>query len=161
MNTDPAAIRPKNWRRSQSHNRRHWQDLENDEILMTKAERMVKSESPTSFNGVGLACSGCGHSNADIRSSRGNEAHSPRGTCLKSEPPHVGCYPSEQTAQKFWSDLFLPLPATQEWGEDRLPAATGAAQAGGEGNPTSLLSPALSSIRWRRGSVLGSGCTAL
>ncbi len=37
-------------------------------------------------------------------------------------------------------DLLLPLPTTQEWGEDRR-----------EGRP--LLSPALSSIRWRRGSV--------
>ena len=35
--------------------------------------------------------------------------------------------------------LRLPRPTTQEWGEDR-----------GEGLPMSLLSPALSSIRWRR-----------
>src|SRR6266566_5772413 len=155
MNSDPATIRPRNWRRSQSHNRRLGQDPDNDEILMTKSERMAKSESPTSFNGVGRAGSGFGpsgffrHSTFDVRSSRGNEAHSPRGNRFKSEPPHVGCYPSEQTAQILGRDLFLPLPATQEWGEDR-----------GEGNPTSLLSPALSSVRWRRGSVLGSGCTA-
>src|SRR6266516_6345345 len=49
------------------------------------------------------------------------------------------------TAQIVWRASLLPLPATQEWGEDR-----------GEGHShtTSLLSPALSSIRWRRGSFL-------
>ena len=40
----------------------------------------------------------------------------------------------------FCRAFLLPLPTTQEWGEDR-----------GEGRP--LLSPALSSNRWRRGSV--------
>src|SRR5260370_14529987 len=43
-----------------------------------------------------------------------------------------------------------PLPARNEWGEDR-----------GEGQPikTHLLSPALSSIRWRRGRNPGARCS--
>ena len=45
-----------------------------------------------------------------------------------------------------WRALFLPLPATHEWGEDR-----------GEGLQGSLLSPTLSSIRWRRGSRFSPG----
>src|SRR5436309_15630679 len=53
-------------------------------------------------------------------------------------------------AQIFRIAPFLPLPATQEWGEDR-----------GEGHPTSLLTPTLSSIGWRRGSFFGSGCDGL
>src|SRR5437899_2979273 len=53
------------------------------------------------------------------------------------------------TISKYRRTIFLPLPATQERGEDR-----------GEGYPRSLLSPALSSIRWRRGSLFGFACAA-
>src|SRR5439155_19621791 len=47
--------------------------------------------------------------------------------------------------------LLPPLAATSDWEEDR------------KGHPPrpSLLSPALSSIRWRRGSHSSSGCTGL
>src|SRR5439155_6931135 len=55
-----------------------------------------------------------------------------------------------QFAQIIVSALFLLLPATQEWGEER-----------GEGHPTSLLSPALSSMRWRRGGFFSCGLAAL
>src|SRR2546428_12819673 len=42
--------------------------------------------------------------------------------------------------KNFWSaEFLLPLPATQEWGEDR-----------GEGHP--LFCPTLPSTAWRRGS---------
>src|SRR5438876_12022890 len=46
----------------------------------------------------------------------------------------------------FLRALFLPLLATQEWGEE---------------HPTRLLSPALSSIRWRRGSLFDSSRAVL
>src|SRR6266550_37102 len=57
-----------------------------------------------------------------------------------------------QPAPFIRSAPFLPLPATQEWGEDR---------AEGKAHKSTLLSPALSSIRWRRGSPFGCGQAAL
>src|SRR5439155_464554 len=96
------------------------------------------------------------------RSRRGNEAEvffAPKSASLRRllpffntpwlpswEGPGVGCFLTKwsHAAQIFGKDLFLPLPTMHEWGADR-----------GEGNPTSLLFPALSSMRWRRGGFWG------
>ncbi len=80
----------------------------------------------------------------------------PKSACIAGPVPASGGFfnglsavgyflaKSSQVARILGRDLFLPLPTLHEWGEDR-----------GEGNPTSLLSPALSSMRWRRGDSLG------
>src|SRR6266540_2609307 len=63
MNTDLTTIQPRNWRGSGSHHRRSVETLENDKYLMTKPERMPKSESPTRVNSLEFASSGFGNSN--------------------------------------------------------------------------------------------------
>src|SRR5205809_4631719 len=62
MNTDPTTLQSRNNRGSQSPNRRWVESPDNDEILMTKSERMAKPEYPMSFNGVEPVCSGFGPS---------------------------------------------------------------------------------------------------
>src|SRR6266481_1133612 len=89
--------------------------------------------------------------NATSRGSRGNQAHISSEKAAIREPPHVGCYfLNRLIGESGLHPALHPLPARNERGEDR-----------GEGKPikTHRLSPARSSMRWRRGSNRGASCS--
>src|SRR6266567_9520942 len=88
MNTDPTKIQPRNWRCSESPNRQCGEGMDNDEILMTKAERIPKSEFSTSCNSVELACSSFGPWDF-LRHLTFVICHSNRGQSLTASSPTI------------------------------------------------------------------------